>query len=126
MVLRTRSYNVLNELYKIFIINNKKIVPINIFELLDEIRIAHWIIGDGAKQRKGLVLCTDNFSNKDVARLINVLLIKYDIRSAIHFNKKQPRIYISGNNFIKLKNLVLPHMSSFSLYKLGIGRKIKM
>ena len=65
---------------------------------------------DGSRHRQGLVLSTDNFSNYDVARLINVLVIKYDIKSRMHFNNKMPPV-------VKVKTLVMPHMCTFSLYK---------
>lgn len=120
VVILTRAYGVLNDLYNFFVVDGIKIVPFNIFDLLDGIALAHWIICDGCRQGRGLILCTDNFSNYDVSRLINVLLIKYDIKSRIHFNKMMPRIYISGSEINKVKTLVMPHMCTFSLYKLGI------
>lgn len=39
---------------------------------------------DGAFTHKGLTLCTDSFTLKDVVILMNVLLIKYNIRSNLH------------------------------------------
>ena len=120
VIIQTRAYKVLNDLYNIFVINGIKIVPFNIYDLLNDIALAHWIMCDGSRQRRGLVLCTDNFSNYDVARLMNVLLIKYDIKSRMHFNNKMPRIYIPGSEINKVKTLVMPHMCTFSLYKLGI------
>jgi hypothetical protein len=121
VVLKTRSYDALMILFDMFIVEGKKVVPYDIYNLLDPIGIAHWIMCDGGKQGNyGLVLCTDSFSNYDVSRLMNVLLIKYGISSAMHFSRKKPRIYISGDNLAKLTKLVLPHMCAFSLYKLSI------
>lgn len=116
----TRSYRVLNNLFNLFVVNGIKVVPSNIFDLLDGIALAHWIMCDGARQGSGLVLCTDNFSNYDVARLINVLVIKFNIKTRIHFNNKRPRIYFPAAEMNKVKILVLPHMCTFSQYKLGI------
>jgi hypothetical protein len=52
-------------------------------------------MGDGAKLNKGLVLCTDSFTVKDVVKLSNVLKIKYDINTTIQgIKNNSPRIYI--------------------------------
>ena len=71
----TRKYHCLNELYHLFY-KKIKIIPYNIYDLLTPIALAHWIMGDGAKRNKGLVLCTDSFSISDVVKLSNVLRIK--------------------------------------------------
>ena len=69
-----------------------KIIPYNIYDLLIPIALAHWIMGDGAKRNKGLVLCTDSFSISDVVRLSNVLRIKYGLNTTItgFTNNKHP------------------------------------
>jgi hypothetical protein len=41
-------------------------------------------MGDGAKRNKGVILCTDNFSLKEIILLINILKIKFDIDCTIH------------------------------------------
>ena len=38
-------------------------------------------MGDGAILNKGLILCTDSYSILVVVKLINVLKIKYDIKT---------------------------------------------
>lgn len=58
----------------IFYLNNIKIVPLNIYKLLTPIGLAFWIMDDGTYNKKGkyLILCTDNFSHKEVLYLIYV------------------------------------------------------
>ncbi|MBP1357802.1 MAG: hypothetical protein JZD40_04860 [Sulfolobus sp.] len=120
IVIRTRGYAALSLLLNQFIVDGVKRVPIDIFNLLTPIAIAHWIMCNGGRQANGLVLCTDSFTVFDVVQLMNVLLIKYDIYSTINYNNKQPRIYINRVNLLKLRRLVLPHMCKFSQYKLGL------
>jgi hypothetical protein len=48
---------------KNFIMKNNKNV-LELFDYLNEIVLAHWILGDGAKKNKGLTLCTDSFTLK--------------------------------------------------------------
>lgn len=79
----TRAYPSLTILYHMFYINKVKIVPADIFNLLTPVALAYWIMGDGTgNSYKGLYLCTDSFTNYDVVRLMNVLLIRYNIKSS--------------------------------------------
>lgn len=115
----TRNYPFLNELYKMFICNGKKRVPITIFHELTPVALAHWIMCDGAWTHQGLILCTDSFTIKDVVTLMNVLLIKYNIISSLHKAAGYPRIYIVSKEIHKLKNIINEHIIPFSRYKLG-------
>jgi hypothetical protein len=79
-------------------LNGKKIVPNDIYNELTPVALAHWIMCDGAVSGKGLILCTDSFTMKDVILLMNVLLIKYDIISKMHKVGGWPRIYTKKIN----------------------------
>jgi LAGLIDADG DNA endonuclease family len=59
-------------------------------------------MGDGAKKNKGIILCTDSFTFKEVIILMNILLIKYNIKSYIHLEKCKPRIYITYKELLKI------------------------
>jgi hypothetical protein len=87
VVIGTRNYPFLNEIYDMFIKNGKKRVPVDIYNELTPIALAHWIMCDGAFQSKGLIFGTDSFTKKDVVKLMNVLLIKYNINSTYHVSK---------------------------------------
>lgn len=119
VVFGTRNYPFLNELYEMFINNGKKRVPVTIFNELNPVALAHWIMCDGAWTHNGLTLCTDSFTIKDVVILMNVLLIKYNIISSLDKAAGHPRIYIGSKEIHKLKNIVHEHIIPFSRYKLG-------
>jgi hypothetical protein len=55
-------------------------------------------MGDGAKRNKGITLCTDGFTFKEV--LMNNLKIKYNINSTMHIEKHKPRIYINEKELL--------------------------
>jgi hypothetical protein len=59
-----------------------KIVPLNIFDLITSIGLAHWIMGDGYWSEDTLFLCTDNFTLKEVELLIDTLNKKFDLISS--------------------------------------------
>ena len=79
-------------------------------------------MGDGAKLNKGLVLCTDSFTIKEVILLMNVLKIKFDIDTTIQgLKNNRPRIYILPGSMTNLRTLVKPYTLSSMLYKLDIN-----
>ena len=123
----TRAYSCLTNLHELFYIpitqpdgkiSYKKIVPLDIYNLLTPIALAYWIMGDGyGNTWKGLYLCTDSFSNYDIVRLMNVLLIRYNIHSSLVQNSDKSRIYIASTESAKIINLVLEYIHPSMLYK---------
>lgn len=72
-------------------------------------------MGDGSgNNSKGLYLCTDSFSNFDIVRLMNVLLIRYNIKSSLVQISGKSRIYITSTESVKITNLVLVALGAYS------------
>lgn len=101
-----------------FYLNNLKVVPSDIFNLLTEIGLAHWIMDDGSKHGKGLHLNVYAFSIEDVNRLINTLENKFELKCSIHLKGNKPRIYIWAEFMNNLRSLVKPYMCSSMCYKI--------
>jgi hypothetical protein len=102
-----------------------KIVPLNIEELLTPIGLAHWIMDDGFKSGKGIVLCTESFSLAEVELLKKVLESKFELIVTIQNRKTSPgnvgyRLYISSKSRDKLLSLVQPYFIPSMNYKLGL------
>jgi hypothetical protein len=121
--LQTRQLICLNEIFNLFCLtNNGKIVKTikqELFFHMDYIVLAHWIMGDGSKRAKGLVLCTDNFTLQEVVLLVNILIIKFDINPTIQKEKNKFRIYLNDKSLMKIKHLILPHFVDHFLYKIN-------
>lgn len=118
---RTRGLPCFSELRSLFYINKVKIVPSDIYNLLTPVALAHLIMGDGAAKQHGLIICTDSYKLVDVVRLMNVLMIRYNIDCGIRFHTPtQPRIYISQRSMPILRELVKPYMTKSMLYKIGL------
>lgn len=49
-----------------------KIVPLNLYELINYEFLAYWIMGDGTKAGNGLYLQTQSFEIKDCVFIISV------------------------------------------------------
>ena len=116
---QTRMLRSLNEIYNIFYFHTKnKVIKKELFFYLDFIAIAHWIMGDGSKRNKGIVLCTDCFTVKEVVLLMNILLIKFNIKSTIHFDNNKPRIYINKKELNLIIPYIKPYFVKHFLYKI--------
>lgn len=102
-----------------FYLDGKKVVPLNIDELLTDIGLAHWIMDDGSKQGNGLHLNVYAFSPEDVDRLINVLITKFNLKCSIHLKNGKPRIYVFKESIELLVSIVKPHMIPSMMYKLS-------
>ena len=119
---QTRSLPCFTELYYLFYINNKKVIPENIYDLLTPIGLAHWIQGDGQVASNGLRLCTDSYQLSEVVKLMNVLMIKYRINCSLNILRGRPRIYISAKSMNLLSSIVKPYISKDMIYKLESGK----
>lgn len=99
-------------------------MPQNIYELLTPVAFAHLIMGDGTFKSKGISICTDSYTIQDVVRLMNVLILRYELKCTLHHktnNNKGYRIYISRNSVAKVVKIVLPYLIPSMYYKVGIS-----
>ena len=83
-------------------------------------------MGDGYFADGTLKLCTDNFTEQEVLRLIDILHAKYAIKASIN-KRVNPgglvkwRIRISKSSMGKLISLVHPYFIAEMFYKLGLN-----
>lgn len=96
-----------------------KIVPHNIYTLIDLEMMAFWIMGDGSLQNEGLHLSTYAFSINECEILKKALTDKFDITCSIHHSKSGPRIYINKASMNKLRPLLLPLIHPSMHYKIN-------
>jgi len=109
------------KIHSLWYLNGLKKVPMNIKELLTPLVLAHWIMGDGSRQNKGLHLSVYAFTIEDVKLLINVLETKFDLKCSIHKHSTiciKPRIYIWEKSRTKLRILVSPYIIPSMQYKI--------
>jgi hypothetical protein len=93
-----------------------KVIPdvLIMYDLLTPIALAHWIKGDGMTIRGvGLYLCTDSFSIIDNVKLINILMVRYQLNCTL---TKRNRIYINAASMPRLRSIVFPHIHYSILY----------
>ena len=118
----TRQLPCFGELRSLFYINKVKIVPENIYNILTPVALAHLVMGDGIALERGLIISTDSYKIVDVVRIMNVLIIRYNIDCRLRFHTPtQPRIYIREHSMLILRGLVKPYMTESMFYKIGLG-----
>lgn len=120
--IQTRQLPCLIELFNLFYVKTdgkyvKSIKP-ELYNYMDYIILAYWIMGDGSKKNKGITLCTDSFKLQEVVLLINIFILKFDIKPTLHKEKNNYRIYINKKNINKLKPYLLPYFLDHFIYKL--------
>ena len=104
-----------------FYVNKVKRVREDIYNLLTPVPLAHLLMGDGSAKQYGLLLCVDSYSIVKVVRLMNVLLIKYNLESTLRYHTPtQPRIYIRQRSMPILRELVKDHIIESMMYKIGV------
>lgn len=111
-----------------------KIVPNNIESLLTPVSLAHWLMGDGYRENKAIILCTESFNSCEIELLISALKDKFGIicskqKRLTSYPETRYRIKIkrfaTGENANKLKNLVFEYIIPEMVYKLGNHNAIK-
>ena len=118
---KTRAMPCITELRNLFYpeLSKTKAIPVNIYDLLTPAALAHLIMGDGSIQRSGLIICTDSYTEQDVVRLMNVLIIKYRLDCTLRYHTPtQPRIYIKQHSMPLLRSIIANHFHFSMEYKL--------
>ena len=102
---------------------NKKIVPLNINQLLTPRGLAYWIMDDGSLQNKGLHLSVYAFSYDEVVLLKSTLLNLFGpnviIKCSIHNHTKGYRLYIWEESMIIIRKHISQYMHKDMLYKIN-------
>jgi LAGLIDADG DNA endonuclease family len=120
----TMSLLCFNYFYDLFYnTKGRKIVPLNIIDLLTPIGLAFWISDDGGAQKKGgPYLYTNAFTEEEVDRLVYVLQTKFNLNAKKVIKRSgtstYPIIYISGKDLHYLRSLISPYLHSSMYYKL--------
>lgn len=116
----TNSLPVLDKWRKLFYLGGKKIVPKNIHTLLTPLSLAIWYMDDGFRRSdcRGLYLCTSAYTQGEQYLLQDALRRRFSIQTALHYARKNVRIYIPSSQVDKFCNIVQSYMLSIFQYKL--------
>jgi hypothetical protein len=111
------------ELYELFYTaSGKKVVPLNIGEVLTPIGLAYWLADDGCfcKSSHRIILCTDSFTLNEVNLLMEVLNNKWNLESYKVSKGSGYRIIVPRRSLSILQGLLKDIMPPMMLYKIGL------
>jgi NADH-ubiquinone oxidoreductase chain 4 len=120
IIFSTRSLPCFTEWYKIFYIKKTKVVPLDLYNMLNYEALAYWIMAEGKKSGKGLTLQTQSFTLKECLVLINILIYKFHLKCYILMKSNQPNIFISDKSMRLIKANLLPYFIDSMVYKLDV------
>jgi hypothetical protein len=101
---------------------HQKILPSKdiLMERLTARAVAYWLMDDGSFTGSSIKFFTNNFTQKEVNLLREVLLEKYNIKTTLQFvRKKEPIIYVRTESLQTLRLLVSDFILPSFKYKLG-------
>lgn len=115
----TQTHPEFTKYYNLFYKSSKKIVPLEIGELLiHPLSLAVWFMDDGTAEYAGASLQTHSFNKQDVLRLAKVVKVNYKIDANIHTNKGRWVIYFPKSSMYRLSSLLEPYILKDFRYKL--------
>ncbi len=117
----TRSLREFGILHRYFY-DGKKILPKNIFDLLNPRAIAVWYMDDGSYNGNNITLNTQSFPKEEQARIVGFLKEKLGISATIVKEYTHWKIAIGTRYFRKFISVVEPHIIPSMTYKIGNPR----
>ncbi|SSD62162.1 probable NULL [Saccharomycodes ludwigii] len=119
----TRSLPCFTVLRRIFYKGRIKIVPNNLYDLLNYESLAHIIICNSSFVKGGgLILNLQSFKVKELILIINVLKIKFDLNCILHKSRDSYSIYIRVESvkrlYTHINKYILPSIKYKFDYKL--------
>lgn len=118
---RTITHPVFKDFRQLFYQNKKKIVPVNIDQVLNNpLSLAVWFMDDGARGPKGLgaTFNSQSFSFQENQLLRNCLEKNFGLKTSLHKDKKSWRIYVLPQSSRLLVNLIADVVLPNFYYKL--------
>ncbi len=121
----TRFYTkaVLKDFRSSFYQERKKVIPANLYDLLDPLALAVWFMDDGsrgARTPKGVVFNTSCFSDEEQIFLKSVLDEKFGLKISVHKVGKGFQLYVKAESFDCFAKLISPYLITQMRYKLPI------
>ena len=120
---RTMSHPELTALHALFYPEHRKVIPLNINELLrSPIALAVWFMDDGAyKSRNTFTISTHCFVKRsEQYQLIQCLKANFGLHASLHNDGKGHRLYIPSQSGKKFKDIIRPYMVDCMRYKIGM------
>lgn len=120
----TRTHPVFTTWRRRFYLRSRKIVPIDVSDLLTPLAAAVWFMDDGSADHTGVTLQTHSFSDVEVQRLRTALSERFDVVATIRRNKRRLILYVGKRELPRFAEIIRPFLLSDFEYKLVPRRSL--
>lgn len=114
----TRTHPVFTNWRRRFYSERRKIVPMEITDLLTPLGLAVWFMDDGSADHCGLTIQTHSFEDDEVERLVQALSEGFDIVATKRANKARTVLYVGRDALATFRAVVAPFVLEDLEYKL--------
>jgi len=115
----TQSLPCFNKFREIFYDQTgKKIIPLNLLELLTPRGLAYWAMDDGYKSTKGFYFCTESFTLEENIKLCEILKTKFNLNCGVHKHTNGHRLYVHSSSKAEFLELIRPYIITHFDYKI--------
>ncbi len=114
----TITSSVFKPFHKRFYPKGEKIAPRDIDDDLTPRALAVWVMDDGCRTQKDIILNTQSFSLEEQALLLRVLERRYEIKGSINRDRKNYRLRFGRVAAEKLSRIVEPYIIESLLAKI--------
>lgn len=118
----TKSMRELGYLYHYFYKNGQKVLPQDIFTVLNPRMIAVWFMDDGSNTKESFTLNTHNFPQEEQMRIVKFFRDSYRINATIVKDRTKLKISIGKYSFQDFTAIVLPYIIPSMVYKIANPR----
>ena len=108
--------------------NGKKRVPKILRKIITNVSLAYWYMDDGSiksKESKGVIFNTQGFTLVEVKTLCSILQEKFKLDCWPRKQREGFQIYVSGESYDLVKELIYEHLIPEMRYKFPEPRKMK-
>jgi recombination protein RecA len=114
----TKTLFSLRSLQQLFYPVGKKVVPINIGDLLTPLSLAVWYMDDGCLSGNSIILNTQCFSIAEQAILQEYLQDRWDIEARLHKDRLTYRLGMNRENAERFLDVLRPYIPPCMQYKI--------
>jgi hypothetical protein len=118
----TRSLKELGDLHQCFYQKEVKVLPENIFRVLNPRMIAVWFMDDGSNNGKNLTINTHSFLYREQLRMVDFFRNRYGISPTIIKDRTKFKLAIGSGDYEKFIDIIRPFIIPAMSYKIVYPR----
>ena len=118
----TRSFEEFGMLHGEFYQKETKVLPNDIFQLMNPRMLAVWFMDDGSNTRKSFTLSTHCFSLEEQQRIVQLFQQNFNIHAGIMKDRTKYKVSISRPEYERFTRIIEPFVIPSMTYKIDNPR----